>query len=105
MTAQRMSEADVQRTIMETAALFGWHRVHIRAAPQRGRWSVPYEGDPGLPDLILAKGGRVLLVELKAAEGRLTAEQTAWLAAAGPNGRVWRPADLPAAIEELRCGG
>jgi hypothetical protein len=97
-----MSEADLQRTITDTAGLFGWHWVHIRAVQQRGRWSVPYEGMPGLPDLILAKNGRVILAELKSNRGATTPDQDGWLTAAGASGRLWRPADLPAAIEELR---
>lgn len=103
--ALRVSEADLQQTLMDTARLFGWRRVHIRAVPRPdGKWGVPYEGDLGLPDLILARDGRVLLVELKSDTGSPTAEQAAWLAAAGPCGRLWRPSDLPAAINELRGG-
>lgn len=97
-----ISEADLQRTVTETAALFGWHWVHIRAVQHKGRWSVPYEGMPGLPDLVLARGGQVILAELKSATGRTTSQQDAWLAAAGPNGRLWRPTDIPHIIEELR---
>jgi hypothetical protein len=98
-----MSEKDWQRRVMDCAKLHGWRRLHIRAAPQRfgQSWRVPYEGDSGLPDLILARGGVVLLAELKSADGKPTPEQSAWLAAAGTNGRLWRPADWPAVLAEL----
>jgi hypothetical protein len=61
----------------------------------------PVQGDPGVPDLVLARAGTVLLAELKAASGRVTAEQWAWLEAAGPCGRLWRPADWDSITREI----
>lgn len=78
---------------MDLAAIRGWKRVHVRAARTERGWRTAYEGDSGLPDMILARAGRVLLVELKSTTGRPTVEQAAWLAAAGSNGYLWRPAD------------
>jgi hypothetical protein len=52
---------------------------------------------PGLPDLILVGGDRVVWVELKTEDGRLTHEQTVWryrLIAAGQTFHIWRPKDL-----------
>jgi len=98
-----MSEYDFQRRVMDCAKLHGWKRLHIRASPQRfgQSWRVPYEGDSGLPDLILARAGMVLLAELKTATGKTTPEQQAWLAAAGVNGRLWRPAQWNEILAEL----
>ncbi len=106
MTGQatrELGEADFQKRVMDTAKLHGWKRVHIRAAPQRRgqRWTVPYEGDTGLPDLILARDGVVLLVELKAETTPWQPGQREWLAAAGPYGYVWRPADWDTALAVL----
>jgi hypothetical protein len=92
----RVSEADFQRRVIDTAKLLGWRVVHIRPAWVRtGRMVTPYEGDPGLPDLVLARRGRVLLVELKSDIGKPTRDQLAWLEAAGPNGHLWQPRDWP----------
>jgi hypothetical protein len=97
-----LSEAAFQRRVMDTATAHHWQVCHIRAAQHHGkRWGVPYEGDSGLPDLILARAGVVILAELKSATGKPTPEQAAWLAAAGENGRLWRPSDWPAVLAEL----
>lgn len=51
------------------------------------------QGHPGFPDLVLARNGEVLFVELKSEKGKLSPEQRDWLA--HTNGRLWRPADWP----------
>jgi hypothetical protein len=87
-----VSEAEFTRTVLDTARMYGWKRVHIRPGlTADGKWRTAYQGDTGLPDLILARNGRVLLVELKTSSGRLTPAQAGWLQAAGSNGRLWRP--------------
>src|SRR6266702_2186844 len=84
-------EKEFTRTVIATARSYRWKVVHIRPAlTSDGKWKTPYEGDSGLPDLILARNGRVLLVELKSAAGKATADQRAWLQEAGSNGRLWR---------------
>jgi hypothetical protein len=91
------SEADFQTAVMDLARLCGWRVCHVRtvAAKQRGstqfRHLTPYDGHAGLPDLILARDGVVLLVELKSQTGRATPEQRLWLAAAGEHGHLWKP--------------
>lgn len=97
-----LDEAAWMSRVMDYARLRGWLRVHIRPARTSRRWRTPYEGDPGLPDLVLARDGQVLLVELKVPRGRTTAEQDAWLAAAGQHGRLWRPEHWPRVMDELR---
>lgn len=97
-----LSEADWQRRVMDTARIAGFRCAHFRAAIDRsGRWSTPMEGDKGVPDLILAKGGRVLLAELKSDRGKPTVEQRAWLEALGDHGRLWRPADWDQVLADL----
>jgi hypothetical protein len=59
-------------------------------------------GHRGFPDLVLARHGRVLLAELKADGGRLGPGQPEWLAALGDHGRLWRPTQWDAVLEELR---
>lgn len=96
-----MSEREWQCRIMATAKLHGWRRVHIRPARVGVRYVTPYEGDTGLPDLVLARDGVVLLVELKGAKTPWQPGQREWLAAAGPHGFVWRPADWATALAVL----
>jgi plasmid maintenance system antidote protein VapI len=97
-----LSEEDFQRRVMDYAQVRGWRQVHFRPARQGDKWVTAVTGDPGCPDLILARAGQVLLVELKSATGRLRPGQPEWLAAAGPHGRLWRPADWPTILEDLR---
>ncbi len=65
-----------------------------------GRYYHTYESrrsNPGWPDLVIAYPGRLLVRELKTAKGKVTAEQSIWLAllaGAGLDTGVWRPADL-----------
>jgi hypothetical protein len=100
--ALAMSEADFQRWFIDTARLGGWKVCHFRPGlTQRGRWITAVQGDKGCPDLILAKDGRVLLVELKTDKGKATKEQVAWLAAAGGHGRLWRPENREAILLDL----
>lgn len=94
--AKAMSEAEWQVIVMNLLRHCGWRRVHIGNvnAGQRRGWTVPYVGDGGLPDIIAARDGRVLLVELKRVGGKPTLDQKAWLTAAGIDGHCWTPADL-----------
>lgn len=85
---------------MDYAKLRGWRIVHIRNVKVNGIYTVPYEGDTGLPDLILARAGRVVLAELKSERGRPTPAQQSWVDAA--HGFVWRPSSWPLIVEELR---
>lgn len=97
-----MSEDDFQQRVMDTARLCGWKVTHFRPVKlPSGRWATPLQGDAGLPDLVLARDGVVLLAELKSDTGKPTAEQAQWLAAAGPHGRLWAPRDWPAVEAEL----
>jgi hypothetical protein len=101
-----LSEAAFQRTVMDLAVRCGWRVVHVPTTPTKrgGRvvYSTPYSGHAGLPDLILARGGVLLLVELKSQQGRATPEQRAWLAAAGVHGRLWKPSNFAEVVEVLR---
>jgi HJR/Mrr/RecB family endonuclease len=106
MTAVRpleISEAAFQTRVMDYAKYRGWKVVHYRTAIlNSGRRATALSGDKGAPDLILAKNGRVLLVELKRDSGRVKPEQQEWLAALGENGRLWRPRDWAQIEQELR---
>jgi hypothetical protein len=103
-----MTEAQLQRQVLELARLAGWRIHHSRPGMDRsGRWSTPLAGDPGLPDLLLVKDGRLLALELKAERGRPTDDQAAWLSALsavpGVVALLIRPRDWPR-VEALLVG-
>jgi len=81
---------------------YGWRCAHFRPARTAQGWRTPMQGDVGVPDLILARDGQVLLAELKSARGQPSADQELWLEALGAHARLWRPADWPAIQNELR---
>lgn len=102
MTAPKLSEADFQRRVMDTARLAGFRVAHFRPAmTQRGRWVTPMAGDTGFPDLVLAKAGLVLCAELKTDTGKPSAQQLAWLEQLGDHGRLWRPSDWAQVLSDL----
>lgn len=77
-----MSEADYQGRIVEAARLHGWRIHHCRPLQRRdGRWQTPVTGHPGFPDLVLLRGARLLVLEVKTDIGRVTPAEEAWLAA------------------------
>lgn len=99
----RLTEEQFQRRVVDAAHLYGWRVVHYRSALNRsGQYRTPLQGDQGAPDLLLAKHGRVLLVELKSDTGRLGTGQAEWAAAIGPGlYRLWRPRDWTEVQAEL----
>jgi hypothetical protein len=102
----RLTEAAFQRQVIKVAKLYGWRVVHYRPAVMRsGKWATPVQGDAGGPDLLLGKGGRVWLLELKTDTGRLSAAQRAWQAALGDCYWVVRPADWNRLVDALRGDG
>lgn len=99
-------EGAFQTAVIQAARLYGWKVVHFRKTRTTGgrgsnrpKWHTAYEGDGGAPDLLLAKGGRVLWVELKSQTGSRSPDQRAWAAAIGPEVyRLWRPSDMDTVI-------
>lgn len=99
----RMTEAQLQAAVIDIAHLFSWKVAHFRPALTKRGWRTPVAADgQGFPDLLLVRE-RVIAAELKAADGRLSAEQVAWQVAfrgAGCEAHTWRPADLAVTIVE-----
>jgi hypothetical protein len=93
--ARAMTEGELVKHVMEFAREHGWLRVHILPARVKGgRMMTPYQGDSGFQDMIMARGGRVVLAELKRQtndEGRISESQQRWADASG--GYIWRPMD------------
>jgi len=98
LTAYRtsMTERQLQEAIIAAARALGYLCYHVYDS----RRSVP-----GFPDLVLLRGSRAIVYELKTERGRVRPEQHDWLAAfnaAGIPAKVIRPADLDAVLDELR---
>ncbi len=93
VTAARLawSEDEFQDRVIHEAKFSGWHYAHFRPAQTEKGWRTAMQGDKGFPDLVLARGGVVILTELKSEKGRVTPDQEYWIKAAGA--QVWRPSD------------
>lgn len=80
-----LSERDWQRLVVDFATLHGWWTYHTNNS---------LRSNPGWPDLVLARPGEVLFVELKREDGKVTAAQgrvLELLESAGCETHVWRP--------------
>jgi hypothetical protein len=88
---ERQLQADVEGQLMQLEDRgVVWHHC---PDPRR------CHGPRGLPDLVIAGPGGLVLAELKSADGELSAEQQAWQWALQrgrgvTSHRLWRPADL-----------
>lgn len=113
MHERPLSEADFQRQVTDLAQRLGWAWVHFRPARTQAGWRTPVSGPlgAGWPDLVLVRGPRMLLLELKSRRGRLTPAQRDVLAlladvAAAPSSgvevHVLRAGDLDHVRELLR---
>lgn len=98
----RMSEGQLTETVIQLAKFHGWQVTHFRPAWTEQGWRTPLSGHKGFPDLVLARNGVVLIVELKTERGRVTQEQNRWATAIGAEYRLWRPSNLEEIKEELR---
>ena len=87
------TETELVEQAIRLAQLQGWMVTHVRPAGTAHGPRTPYQGHAGLPDLILARDGDVLLWELKGPRGKPTDGQTAWIHAAGLHGALYRPGD------------
>ena len=101
------SEADLQKHVIELAELRGWRVYHARPAQTGKGWRTPVGSDTsvGFPDLVAARGKKVMWRELKSDTGRLTPGQEIWrdvLVGAGEDWAVWRPSMLDQILEVLR---
>lgn len=83
--ALEMKESEFQREVMNLLRIAGWKVYHANR-PQRD--------ERGFPDIVAAKGGEVLFVELKTDSGELKPEQLEWRREIGRQHYVWRPRDM-----------
>ena len=82
-------EADFLAYVTELATLCGWLVYHTYDSRR---------SQPGFPDLVLCKDGRVIFAELKSQKGPIRKAQQEWLDNLQMNNSVevylWRPADI-----------
>ena len=100
----RLSEKDFQKQIVELAEIYGW-QIHAELPAQRqsGNWVTPIQGHKGFPDLVLAKGKRLIFAELKSDKGKTSQEQNIWLLLLKQTGAevyLWKPLNWPE-IQEI----
>lgn len=72
--ARPMTEQELLTAITEAATLYGWRWHHIRRSDKAVQ-----QGHAGFPDLVLAREGKVLFLELKAAKGVVSDDQWQWV--------------------------
>jgi hypothetical protein len=92
----RLSEAEFQAQVVELARIMRWRSNHTRRSIGKGRRWTTATSTVGWPDLTLWRPGQFLMVEVKSATGKVTAEQLDVLHslhAAGVDARIWRPRD------------
>jgi len=92
-----MSERELCFAVIEAAKLLGWRVAHFHDSRRDvgGGVLVGDRDAAGFPDLVMVKYERLLFVELKSENGRLSAQQTAWIEELSPLAEcyVWRPSD------------
>ena len=97
-----VTEAQFAQAVIELAQYRGWMVVHFRPARTEKGWRTAMTGDRGFVDLVLARRGVVLHVELKTMHGRIGKGQQEWADQIGDTYRLWRPSDLEEIKEVLR---
>lgn len=82
-----MTEKELMDAVVELATLLHWDHYHTHDSRR---------SQPGFPDLVLAKGRRLIVAEIKSAKGRMRPYQQHWLdilTRTGAETYLWRPAD------------
>lgn len=97
LLGSEVTERDFQGEVLRAAQLLKWRCYHT--LDSRGSAA-------GFPDLVMVRGPRLVMAELKRQKGTVSDAQQAWL---DDLARVetldtflWRPADWPAVEEALR---
>ncbi len=104
----KIAEKDFLKLVVDLAHVYGWKVAHFRPAMTSKGWRTAVSGDgKGFPDLVLAKGARIIFAELKTEIGQLAPEQLNWyqiLNQTTAYAYVWRPNDFDE-IEKILKGG
>lgn len=76
-----LTEDQMRGRLFDIARYHGWRCIHFRPARTAKGWRTAYDGDDGFPDLIIARPGHVLAIELKGPHRPLGPGQTEWITA------------------------
>src|SRR5260370_383296 len=74
-TLAALDEAFLEQQVLGDAHELGWMAHHIRDSRR------VLMGDPGFPDWVFARSGRIVIAELKREAGELKDNQRRWLEA------------------------
>lgn len=100
-----MTEAELLEGVLKLARMYGWRVAHFRPCQTGRGWRTPVQADgAGFPDLVMVRGSRIIVAELKRELGPSTDAQVAWLLAfedAGVAAYTWRPSGIPEIAEVL----
>jgi hypothetical protein len=92
-----VTEREFTDQVLRLARLYRWRTAHFRPARTEAGWRTAVSGDgKGFPDLVLVRGMRILVAELKVDKNNPTPEQSAWLEAFRKTSAevyLWRPTD------------
>jgi hypothetical protein len=100
----KLTEAAFLLQVMKYAKLRGWRTAHFRTARTTKGWRTAVQGDgKGFPDLVMVRGSRMIVAELKVGDNKLTSEQHEWILSFNEvfgflhdqRTYVWRPSDWP----------
>lgn len=102
------TEGAFQRLLIACAIDNGWLVHHTPPAQVRkGTHVTPTQGHTGFPDLVLVRGSRFVVVELKSQRGTTSEMQDIWLGRLADctiDSRLWRPSDWLTEIVPLLTG-
>lgn len=97
LLGQAVTEKEFQASVLELATMLRWRTYHT--LDSRGSAA-------GFPDLVMVRGPRLVMAELKSERGSLTEAQQAWLDELGAvrslDTFTWKPTDWPSIEEALR---
>jgi len=89
-------EREFQQQVIDLAHIFHWRVAHFRPAQTKKGWRTAVSADGmGFPDLVLAREGRLIFIEVKSEKGKFSLEQSEWLEVLKATGKcevyVWKP--------------
>lgn len=97
-----ITEASFQRDVEALLRAYGW--IYYHAPDNKPRNGFVQNIKAGFPDIMAARGHRLLFAELKRETGELSEAQHEWVAALSATCAevyVWRPSDMPAISKVL----
>ena len=106
LLARTMTEEQLLINVLAYAKVRAWRAAHFRPAKTAKGWRTAVQGDgKGYPDLLLLRGTRGVVIELKSMAGKVRTEQEEWLNAfayVGFETYILRPSDwLSEQIQDL----